>query len=138
MLEMAASRRWDRGRPSLRLCQAQRATRGSPLLLCQPPVGPVLALLSPLAGGSIHADPIQSTVPEPHLSSMMMSGPPGPGGNGGYAASSADSRRLEGGACQAPAHHRLQPEPLLTCATLRSSLSSSSPLQGQRPEEAGF
>lgn len=53
------------------------------MLLCQPPVAPVRTLLSSLVGGSIHAEPIQSAVPPPYLSSMMTSGPPGAGLGGG-------------------------------------------------------
>lgn len=89
----------NKGTPSLRLCQAERVTRGSPLPLCQPPVGPVLTFRSPLVGGSVHADSTRSTVPHPHLPSMLTSGPPEAGlgrPRGGHGARDPDSRRLEG------------------------------------------
>lgn len=53
--------------PSVRLCRAERVTRGRPLPLCQPPVVPVLTLLPPLMAGTGHPAPIRSTVPHPHL-----------------------------------------------------------------------
>lgn len=139
--------------PSLRLCQAERVTRGSPLPLCQPPVGPVLTFRSPLVGGSVHADSIWSTVPHPHLPFMLTSGPPEAGlgrPRGGYAARNPDSRGLEGSRPAPPLGWacvwgltRSCPRtssalaPLRLCHAQELPLRPLLPLQGQRPEAAG-
>lgn len=123
------------------------------MLLCQPPVGPVFALLPLLVSGSTHANPIQSTVPQPPLFSTMTFGPPGAGlgqGKGGYPTRDPDSRGL-----RAPGlHHHwrglcLGPDkplptraaavaPLHLCHTRELPPPPLLPWQGQRPEEAGF